>query len=386
MNRTVMEAAETAWPSPDQEGARLLGHLPRWSRDPLALLSDGARLAPVFQVRLWRALVVGYRPDWNRLLLSNLDTFRSAGSLSQLSHYLRGGVVALDAPDHRGQRALLNPAFHRRAVAHTFPGQFADIVARSLPSGVFDAVQWSADVVRRMLSQAFFGSVFPAAVLRSFLAPLNQGFPGPLLPRPIRIPRMERAIRAHLSDPAPGTLAEAFATVPNGVEEARVAIAAGFDTTCHTMAFALWELAGRRELNAPERTAGVVKESLRLYPSGWIGSRVAARDVDVDGRRIPAGRHVLYSPYLTHRDPDLWPHPTTFRPERFEEPIPAWGYLPFAAGERSCLGAALASAMLEAAIGGFVDRQLSRSGGDPRPAGVVTLTPRGRIFLRAGPA
>lgn len=385
MTWSMTATAGSPWPSPGQEGAVPLGHLPAWSRDPLALLADGARMAPVFQVRLWRRLLVGYRPDWNRLLLGDLDTFRSGGSLSQLSPYLRGGVVALEAPGHRGQRSLMNPAFHRRAVADAFPDLFTDIVARSLPSGDFDAVQWSADVVRQMLAKAFFGPAFPPAVLRSFLAPLNRGFPAPLLPRPIRIPRMTRAVRAELAAPTPGTLGEMFATLPNGVEEARVAIAAGFDTTCHTMAFALWELAGRPELNSPGAEVNVVKEALRLYPSGWIGSRVAHRDVEVDGRVIPCGQHVLYSPYLTHRDPDLWPDPGTFRPDRFEQALPAWGYLPFAAGERSCLGAALASAMLEAAIGGFAGQELSRIGGDARPSGVVTLTPRGRIVLRAEP-
>ena len=90
---------------------------------------------------------------------------------------------------------------------------------------------------------------------------------------------------------------------------------------------------------------------------------------------------MLYSPYLTHRDPELWPRPTAFLPERFDAALPAWGYLPFGAGERSCLGAALATSMLEAAIGGFLGTQLRRVAGDPRPAGVVTLTPRGPLLL-----
>jgi cytochrome P450 len=69
------------------------------------------------------------------------------------------------------------------------------------------------------------------------------------------------------------------------------------------LAFALWELAARPELNDPTLTAAVVREAQRLYPAGWIGSRVTARPVEVDGGHIPPGRMVLYSPYLTHRDP-----------------------------------------------------------------------------------
>jgi cytochrome P450 len=77
---------------------------------------------------------------------------------------------------------------------------------------------------------------------------------------------------------------------------------------------------------------------LRLYPAGWLGSRVASRDSVVAGVAIPAGTLVLYSPYLTHRDPELWPDPEVIRPERFGAGHPRWSYLPFAAGPRACLG------------------------------------------------
>jgi cytochrome P450 len=48
---------------------------------------------------------------------------------------------------------------------------------------------------------------------------------------------------------------------------------------------------------------------------------------------------VLYSPYLTHRDPASWTDPYAFRPERFDDGIAAWSYLPLSAGRRTCLGA-----------------------------------------------
>ena len=91
---------------------------------------------------------------------------------------------------------------------------------------------------------------------------------------------------------------------------------------------------------------------------------------------------ILYSPYLTHRDPALWPNPLDFQPERFTGALPAWGYLPFSAGERTCLGAALASSMLTAAVGAFVGSRLARVTQDVRPKGIITLTPSGRMILR----
>ncbi len=361
---------------------RLLGHLPRWTSNPLALLEEGAQAGGVFSLQLWRKAVVGHSPDWNRFVLGDLTNFRSRGSLSQLSPYLSAGVVALDAPAHRRRRAELNPPFHRRAVSGAFEQTFGDIARAGLPEGDFEATAWAAGVIRQMLTAAFLGPRFPDAVLRSFLAPLDQTMPGPLLRRPIRVRRMEAALRTNFADPAPGTLAAHFAALTGGVEEARVAIAAAYDTTAHTLAFAVSELAARPDLNVPEMTGQVIDETLRLYPAGWIGSRVAVGACEFGGHPIPAGRLVLYSPYLTHRSPALWKDPLQFRPERFAEPLPAWGFIPFSAGERTCLGAALATSMLQAAVGAFAGSSLTRHSGPAVAKAGLTLTPASPVLLR----
>ena len=374
------------WPSPTRDYLGLIGHLPRWGADSLGLLEEGARLGPVFTVQLWRPVIVGHSPAWNRFVLGDLAGFRSRGSMSQLSPYLAAGVVATDAPDHRSRRALLNPSFHRRLVTPQFADQFAAVVHEQLPDGEFDAKVWASDILRALLRTAFLGRAFPEQVLRSFLAPLDRGLPGPLLPRPFRIPAMDSALRRAFVDPDPDTLAPLFSSIPGGVQEARVAIAAAYDTTAHTLAFALWELAGHPELDAAEGAESLVQETMRLYPAGWIGSRVAVTDTEFGGRSIPGGRMVLYSPYLTHRDPRLWDDPLTFRPSRFAEPLPAWGYLPFAAGERTCLGAALATLMLRTVISAFAGAGLKRVSQGIRPRGIITLTPEGPVVLRREPS
>lgn len=369
------------WPSPAKDYLGLIGHLPRWGGDSLALLEDGGRLGPVFSIQLWRRTVIGYSPDWNRFLLGDLTAFRSRGSMSQLSPYLAGGVVATDAPGHRGRRALLNPSFHRKNVAPQFQELLAELSRQHLPIGLFDARRWASDLVRHMLSAVFLGPNFPAEVLSSFLAPLDQRLPGPLLPRPLRIRAMDRALREVFANADPATLAPMFRDLPGGVEEARVAIAAAYDTTAHTLAFALWELAGHPDYNSIDACAALVQETMRLYPAGWIGSRVAASDTEFEGVPIPAGQMVLYSPYLTHRDQQWWTDPLQFRPERFLDPLPAWSYLPFAAGERTCLGAALATVMLRSAVAAFAGAPLRRVSSHIRPRGVITLTPSAPILL-----
>lgn len=352
-----------------------------WTFRPLALLAERARTGDVFGVRLWRRAVVGYRPDWNRAILGDTATFRSRGSLSGLTPYLSGGVVAADAPDHGLRREQLNPHFHRQALTGLVDRLRAVVVA---PRGEFEALAWSARTVRHALNAALFGDQVPDRLLAAFLAPLHRRTPAPLLPRPALFARVDAAIAAVLRDPPPGTLAAALAGLPGAAEELRIALAAGYDTTAHTLAFALWHLAHAPEWLAPDLVPRALDEVQRLYPAGWIGSRVAATDATVAGVPVRAGTLLLYSPYLTHRDPALWSRPTSFLPGRFDDGRPAWGFLPFAAGRRTCLGAHLARLILTTALAPFAAGGLRAVGGDPTPVAGLTLRPRGPLVLRAG--
>jgi cytochrome P450 len=148
----------------------------------------------------------------------------------------------------------------------------------------------------------------------------------------------------------------------------------------------VWHLAGAPELSSPDTLPTLVDEVLRLYPAGWIGSRVCGRDVDLAGTKLAAGTLVLYSPYLTHHDATLWPDPDTFDPGRFAYGRPAWGYLPFSAGRRTCLGSQLARSMLRAALTPFLQGALTQMNGDPSPLATLTLRPKGPLQLNLAPA
>ena len=314
-------------PLPAPTTTPLLGHLWRWTRDPLDLLAAGARTGGVFRLRLWRPVVVGYRPDWNRAVLGDRDTFRSRGSLSGLTPYLSGGVVGSDVPEHDNRRAELNPHFHSRAV-DGFP--LRAVAGHHRVAGVFEARGWAARVVRHMLNAAFFAGRLPDSLLTRFLEPLHRANPAPLLPRPLLFRRVDAGIERILADPPPGTLAAALSRMDNAIEETRVALAAGYDTTAHTLAWALWHLADAPGWRRREHLPVVLDEVLRLYPAGWLGSRIVHRDTTVDDVDLLAGTMVFYSPYLTHRDAELWRDPAEFRPERFADGRPAWGFIPSA--------------------------------------------------------
>jgi cytochrome P450 len=193
---------------------------------------------------------------------------------------------------------------------------------------------------------------------------------------------MNRALAKALPAAPQNCLAAAFRDLPGGLEEIRVALSAGYDTTAHTMAWLLYHLGRQPALFDAEQRSPTINEVFRLYPAGWMGSRRAARDTTFDRFSISRGTLVLYSPYLTHRDPGLWPEPAEFRPDRFLDGVPPWGFLPFAAGERTCLGNSYARLVLDTVIEEFADSRLSMVTGDPRPKAGITLAPSGPLVLR----
>uniref|UniRef100_UPI003B639677 cytochrome P450 4C1-like n=1 Tax=Odontomachus brunneus TaxID=486640 RepID=UPI003B639677 len=101
-----------------------------------------------------------------------------------------------------------------------------------------------------------------------------------------------------------------------------------------------------------------LKESLRLYPSVHFISRDAAEDVKLYSYVIPAGTIVHLNIYDVHRDPNFWPNPNVFDPDRFlPEKIQRrhpYSYLPFSAGPRNCIGQRFAMLEMKAMISTLV--------------------------------
>ncbi|XP_028624288.1 thromboxane-A synthase [Grammomys surdaster] len=89
----------------------------------------------------------------------------------------------------------------------------------------------------------------------------------------------------------------------------------------------------------------VIAETLRMYPPAFRFTREAAQDCEVLGQHIPAGTVLEIAVGALHRDPEYWPYPETFDPERFTAEARLqqrpFTYLPFGAGPRSCLGVRL---------------------------------------------
>ncbi len=99
-------------------------------------------------------------------------------------------------------------------------------------------------------------------------------------------------------------------------------------------------------------THGVIDESLRLYPPAAAVTRLAIRDTEVGGMRLPKRGQVIASQWVLHRDPRYFDDPESFRPERWlpdqgQEPLarrlPRFAFFPFGGGQRLCIGAGFAT-------------------------------------------
>eukprot|EP00741_Cyanophora_paradoxa_P021678 tig00000241_g20924.t1 len=80
-----------------------------------------------------------------------------------------------------------------------------------------------------------------------------------------------------------------------------------------------------------------------MYPPVFsVPYRILREDDVLMGYRLKKGCLVSIPAYAVHHDPELWPNPGTFDPDRFlpERSLGRhpFAYIPFLAGPRTCIG------------------------------------------------
>jgi sterol 14-demethylase len=116
-------------------------------------------------------------------------------------------------------------------------------------------------------------------------------------------------------------------------------------------------------------TEGCVKETLRMHPPLFMLMRVALRDWEYDGYRIAKGTHLIVSPTVTHRIPELFKDPDRFDPDRFapgrEEDKRPFAFQAFGGGSHKCLGNAFALLQIKTIFAILMRKFEFSSYGDP---------------------
>jgi len=150
----------------------------------------------------------------------------------------------------------------------------------------------------------------------------------------------------------------------------------GTDTTSTTMEWAMTEL-----LRHPEKMAkaqkevvqvignsdrpvqeldipnlpyiqAIAKETLRMHPPApFLLPHKAEEDVKLCGYLVPKNAQIWVNVWAIGRDPNVWPDPNSFTPERFlnggaDAKGRDFNFIPFGEGRRICVGMPLAYRML----------------------------------------
>jgi cytochrome P450 len=104
----------------------------------------------------------------------------------------------------------------------------------------------------------------------------------------------------------------------------------------------------------------IVNESLRLAPAVHSVVRHLTAELYVGGYRLPPGVTVALPILLLHRDPQVFPDPGEFRPERFADGAAPSSFIPFGGGNRACLGRSLPATELATVLPELLRRRRLR--------------------------
>jgi cytochrome P450 len=389
-----------------------------------------------------RLAIVGGGPALRELLALPPTAFRWDHRFNVLGFVVGpGSLIVSDGDDHARLRGAVQGAFTRKRLNGWIPtivGQTdvaVDRLLASAPTGPVDLYGVGRALILEIVVRSLFGErLAPRA------AEIGERFQRPQdylessavrqLPHPFPFTRRARVradrraldalidgeiahCRAHgVDDPtdvlaalvADGTLTDAEIR-----DQVVTMVGAGYDTTASSLAWLLWRAAlepglwGRlgeeadavldppgepvdhthlARLAVADRT---MRESLRLHPAGALSPREAAVDLVVGGHRIPKGTLVLWSAHLAGRDPEVWPDPLRFDPDRFADldderrRLADVAWVPFGRGPRNCLGFALAQIELTLVLARLAQRLHLEPVTTtlPRPVGMVVNRPTG---------
>ncbi len=173
-------------------------------------------------------------------------------------------------------------------------------------------------------------------------------------------------------------------------DELLTLLVAGHETTATSLAWAVERLTRNPEklerLRAEvlegreEYLTATIQETLRLRPVISIVLRKLTEPVEIGGYELPAGVSVAPCVYLVHRNPEIYPEPQRFLPERFlDNPPGTYTWIPFGGGVRRCLGASFAQFEMAVVLKELVKRHQIRPA-NPKPERIfrraITETPR----------
>jgi|tagenome__1003787_1003787.scaffolds.fasta_scaffold20984451_4 cytochrome P450 len=354
-------------------------------------------------------------PRFIHAFFHDTETFHMTRDSDVLKALFVDSVFMLKGKAWVERRRLLNPSFHSSqlpALAESMVPPVEEMIARwrrlAAAGEAIDLEREMLALIQKVIVKIMFGRDFdkdvdvlrtafdigmtyrqrrrwaPWRLPMSLPTPRNRRFHAALSQLNAIMREIVEAARREGSDRADNLLhlllnardAESGAVLSDAqvAEEVKTIFNTGYVTTATALTWILYALARNPEVEEEVRaelaanldgrqptfqdrerlrfTGRVVDETMRLFPPAWMNTRRAARDVSLGSYLLPAGSVVIASQFTAHRDPEHWPDPERFDPDRFlPEAVagrPRFAYFPFGGGPRQCLGGRVA--MLEIMI------------------------------------
>jgi len=348
----------------------------------------------------WHHIIFLNHPDYIReVLVVQNDNFVKERTVKRTKMLLGEGMITSEGAQHRTQRQVAQPAFHRQSIPEYAaimvqeaarlrdrwrPGEQRDIaidmmhltlnaVAQTLfAADLREEVDELASAINRIMGLYNFLVMLPAAEWLVHVRP--PGLAAFVRARKRIDAVVYRMIAAHRQRSShSGSLLDLMIAASPGKDAASeqslrdqviTIFLAGYETVANALSWTWYllsqnpdcerrfhqeidcELQGRLptfdDVPRLRYVEMVLAESLRLYPPAWAMGRYARHDFQLGDFFLPAKTTVLMSQFVTHRDARFFPDPLRFDPERFTPEArlrrTKLTYFPFGAGVRQCIG------------------------------------------------
>jgi cytochrome P450 len=377
------------------------------------------------------------------VLIVQNDNFIKERTVQRSKMLLGDGMITAEGAQHREQRKIGQPAFHRRriaAYAETMVSEAIRTREQWQDGAEIDVSQHMMALSLEIVSQTLFGVKLGREV-HEITAAINQimslyhflvvlpaaealvNFPVPQMRRFRRERgRLDAVVQRILENRlnSDGEHSDLLAMMLEGAGVSRLGeltpelasslrdqvitiFLAGYETVANAMTWTWYLLSQNPEAEARmhaevdavlggreaamedvpqlKYTEMVMAESMRLYPPAWAMGRKALNDFELGPYFLPRGTTMLMSQWIAHRNPEYFPDPLRFDPERFRPEAPPrakFSYFPFGAGPRQCIGESYAwmeGVLILATISKEWRLRLVR-GHRVKPQPLITLRPK----------
>lgn len=352
-------------------------HSPEFAADPWPVLTDLRERCPVAHTPSYGGFWVVTKYDDIRRIALDDETFSSAHSITipaKKNVGQRSIPIETDPPMFQKYRRIMHPLFTPPAIAKLEPviDRFANAcVDEFIEAGECDIVHDLADPLPALTTLHMLG--LPTQLWRDFSEPLHSTV---FLRQdnPLRADNTERLrwIREYLAEQVADRRARPRDDMITYLTKARIddrplddvevlemvtlTIQGGFDTTGSAISSAILQLDNNRDARAelvadPAKLQIAVEEFLRFEAPQFALARMATTDVEIGGRQIKAGEHVLLVWASGNRDEAFFEAADELRLDRFPN-----RHMTFGLGAHRCLGSTLARKEIIAALRAVLTR------------------------------